>query len=79
MEALELIKKENPFPAVCGRICPRSCESACTRGDVDEPVAVDEIKKFIADRELSRSDRFIPPRPTTTASPSPSSVPVPPA
>lgn len=60
MEALELIKKENPFPAVCGRICPRSCESACTRGDVDEPVAVDEIKKFIADRELSRSDRFIP-------------------
>ena len=62
MEALELIKKENPFPAVCGRICPRSCESACTRGDVDEPVAVDEIKKFIADRELSRSDRFIPPK-----------------
>ena len=47
---------------MCGRICPRSCESACTRGDVDEPVAVDEIKKFIADRELSRSDRFIPPK-----------------
>lgn len=52
-EALELIKKENPFPAVCSRICPRSCESACTRGGLDEPVAVDEIKKFIADQELN--------------------------
>lgn len=59
-EALELIKKENPFPAVCGRICPRSCESACTRGGVDEPVAVDEIKKFIADQELRDEHRFIP-------------------
>ena len=59
-EALELIKKENPFPAVCGRICPRKCESECTRGDIDEPVAVDEIKKFIADQELNVDKRFIP-------------------
>ena len=59
-DALELIKKENPFPAVCGRICPRKCESACTRGDIDEPVAVDEIKKFIADQELNKDTRFIP-------------------
>lgn len=59
-EALELIKKENPFPAVCGRICPRSCESACTRGDVDEPIAIDEIKKFIADQDLNEKSRFIP-------------------
>ena len=59
-EALELIKKENPFPAVCGRICPRSCESACTRGGLDEPVAVDEIKKFIADQELKAEHRFVP-------------------
>lgn len=59
-EALELIKKENPFPAVCGRICPRSCESACTRGGLDEPVAVDEIKKFIADQELNAEHRFVP-------------------
>lgn len=60
-EALELIKKENPFPAVCGRICPHDCESECTRGDIDEPIAIDEIKKFIADRELDGSARNIPP------------------
>ncbi len=60
-EALELIKKENPFPAVCGRICPHACESECTRGDIDEPIAIDEIKKFIADKELDEATRFIPP------------------
>ncbi|MEG0876459.1 MAG: FAD-dependent oxidoreductase [Oscillospiraceae bacterium] len=60
MEALELIKKENPFPAVCGRICPRACESACTRGDIDAPIAIDEIKKFIADMELKAETRFVP-------------------
>ena len=59
-EALELIKKENPFPAVCGRICPRNCESACTRGDIDEPIAIDEIKKFIADKDLNEDTRFVP-------------------
>jgi NADPH-dependent glutamate synthase beta subunit-like oxidoreductase len=60
-DALELIKKENPFPAVCGRICPHGCESECTRGDLDEPIAIDEIKKFIADKELDGSVRYIPP------------------
>lgn len=60
MEALELIKKENPFPAVCGRICPRSCESECTRGNIDQPIAIDEIKKFIADKELQAENRFVP-------------------
>ncbi|MHC1748279.1 MAG: FAD-dependent oxidoreductase [Cellulosilyticaceae bacterium] len=59
-EALELIKHENPFPAVCGRICPRKCESACTRGDVDAPVAIDEIKKFIAEQDLKAETRYIP-------------------
>ncbi len=59
-EALDLIKKENPFPAVCGRICPHNCESQCTRGDIDQPIAIDEIKKFIADRELKAENRFIP-------------------
>ena len=62
MEALELIKKENPFPAVCGRICPHGCESECTRGEIDEPIAIDEIKKFIADQELDSTKRFIPER-----------------
>ena len=59
-EALELIKKQNPFPAVCGRICPRKCESVCTRGDVDEPVAIDDIKKFIAEQDLNADVRYIP-------------------
>ncbi|MDC7235318.1 MAG: FAD-dependent oxidoreductase [Spirochaetales bacterium] len=59
-EALELIKQENPFPAVCGRICPRKCESACTRGDIDDPIAIDDIKKFIAEKELKGENRFIP-------------------
>ena len=59
-EALELIKKENPFPAVCGRICPRNCESACTRGDIDDPIAIDDIKKFIAEKDLHGETRFIP-------------------
>lgn len=59
-DALELIKKENPFPAVCGRICNRRCESACTRGDIDEPIAIDEIKKFIADQDLNKDRRFVP-------------------
>lgn len=62
LEALELIKKENPFPAVCGRICPHNCEDECTRGDIDEPIAIDEIKKFIADKELDGSIRYIPPK-----------------
>lgn len=60
MEALELIKKHNPLPAVCGRICPRLCEEDCTRGDIDEAVAVDDIKKFIAEKDLHKETRFIP-------------------
>ena len=60
LEALELIKQENPFPAVCGRICNRRCEDACTRGDIDQPIAIDDIKKFIADRELSAETRYVP-------------------
>jgi len=59
-EALDLIKKENPFPAVCGRICPHACESECTRGEIDQPIAIDEIKKFIADQELRSDIRFVP-------------------
>ena len=59
-EALELIKKENPFPAICGRICSRKCESACTRGDIDSPLAIDEIKKFIAEQDLKAEHRFVP-------------------
>lgn len=59
-DALELIKHENPFPAVCGRICPSRCESACTRGDIDDSVAIDEIKKFIAEQDLNKDTRYVP-------------------
>lgn len=59
-EALELIKRENPFPAVCGRICNRRCEEACTRGTIDQAVAIDEVKKFIAQQELFENDRYVP-------------------
>ena len=60
-EALALIKKENPFPAVCGRICNRRCEQACTRGTMDQAVAIDEVKKFIAEQDLHARTRYIPP------------------
>lgn len=59
-DALELIRHENPLPAVCGRICNRRCEDACTRGDIDAPIAIDEIKKFIAEQELDKENRIIP-------------------
>ena len=59
-EALQLIKRENPFPAVCGRICNRRCEDACTRGTVDQAVAIDEVKRFIAQQDLDAAIRFVP-------------------
>ncbi len=59
-EALELIKKENPFPAVCGRICNKKCEEACSRASIDEAVAIDDIKKFIAEKDLDSKTRFVP-------------------
>lgn len=59
-EALKVIKRDNPFPAVCGRICPHSCEEECGRAKIDEAVAIDDIKKFIADKELSGEHKFIP-------------------
>ena len=60
MDALALIKKENPFPAVCGHVCNRRCEDACTRGTIDEAIAIDEVKKFIAMQDLKADTRYIP-------------------
>lgn len=59
-EALEVIKTENPFPAVCGRICNKRCEDACTRGQIDKPVSIDAVKKFVADLERQEENRFVP-------------------
>ncbi len=59
-EALAMIKTENPFPAVCGRVCNKRCELACTRGDVDSPVSIDAVKKFVADLEIKSDKRYVP-------------------
>ena len=68
LDALKLIKQDNPFPAVCGSICNRRCEDACTRGTIDSPVAIDEIKRFIAEQELNAETRYVPARRTYRAS-----------
>lgn len=59
-DALALIKKDNPFPAICGRVCKKRCEAACTRGKIDEAVAIDDIKKFVAELDLQSNTRYIP-------------------
>lgn len=59
-EALGLIKKENPFPAVCGRVCNKRCEAACTRATIDDPLAIDDVKRFIAEKDLEAEHRFVP-------------------
>jgi formate dehydrogenase major subunit len=53
-DALELIRERNPFPGVCGRVCPRPCEAACTRGRYDEPVAICALKRYVFDLEMKR-------------------------
>lgn len=73
-EALELIKKENPFPAVCGRICNKACEAACTRNIVDSAVAIDDIKKFIAEKDLDAETRFVPKMLNQTGKPYPEKI-----
>ena len=59
---MALIKKENPFPAVCGHVCNRRCEDACTRGTIDRAVAIDEVKKFIAHQDLIAEHRYVAPK-----------------
>ena len=59
-DASALIKKDNPFPAICGRVCNKRCEAACTRGKIDEAVAIDDIKKFVAELDLQSNTRYIP-------------------
>lgn len=59
-EALQLIKQDNPLPMICGAICNRRCEDACTRGTIDQPLAIDEIKKFIASLDMKKETRYVP-------------------
>jgi NADPH-dependent glutamate synthase beta subunit-like oxidoreductase len=59
-EALKLMKEDNPLPAICGRVCDHPCESNCNRGDIDEPVAINAIKRFVADLDLNAETRYVP-------------------
>ena len=59
-EALKLIKQENPFPAVCGRVCTHPCETACKRAEVDEPISIMYLKRFVADLDLNDETKYIP-------------------
>ncbi|MDI6780675.1 MAG: FAD-dependent oxidoreductase [bacterium] len=51
IEAFELIKEKNPFPSICGRVCHHPCESRCRRADIDSPLALKGLKRFVADHE----------------------------
>ena len=68
-DALELIKRDNPFPAVCGSICHKYCELECTRGTVDDALAIDDIKQFIAAKDLEAEHRYVPPMQSSTREP----------
>lgn len=59
-EALKLIKRDNPFPIVCGRVCNHPCEEACKRGEVDEPIDIMHLKQFVADLDLKAETRYVP-------------------
>ncbi len=52
--AIRVIKDNNPFPIVCGRVCPHTCEAACRRNLVDSPVAINYVKRFAADWDMER-------------------------
>ena len=56
-DALNLIRKDNILPGICGRICTHPCENACRRGDLDDPIAIKDIKRFLADYELLHKEK----------------------
>ncbi|MBE0479930.1 MAG: FAD-dependent oxidoreductase [Dehalococcoidia bacterium] len=63
LEAVETIRERNPFPAICGRICHHPCEIRCRRGELDEPVAIRSLKRFVADWYFDNSGRLPAPQP----------------
>jgi len=60
VEGLKLIKREMPFPAICGRVCPHPCETQCNRGNIDKPIAIEALKRFLADEDLYSDISYIP-------------------
>lgn len=59
-EALKLFKQDHPFPGICGRVCHHPCESECTRNDVESPLAIRELHRFLADWELEQGKMYVP-------------------
>jgi NADPH-dependent glutamate synthase beta subunit-like oxidoreductase len=59
-EGLQLIKREMPFPAICGRICPHPCEIQCNRSVIDKPVAIEFLKRFLGDLDVSSGSPYAP-------------------
>ena len=74
-EALKLIKQENPFPSVCGRVCNHPCEEACMRGKVEQPIDIMHLKRFVADLDLNDAPSTSPRSRKRRARRSPSSAP----
>jgi len=64
-EALELVRRDIPFPSVCGRVCFHPCESECERREIDEPLAIKDLKRFIADYEAKKEKEKVEPIPKT--------------
>jgi formate dehydrogenase beta subunit len=59
-DAISAIKETNPFPLTCGRVCPHPCEDMCRLGKVGEPVNINHLKRFVADREMHSAERISP-------------------
>ena len=59
-EALELFKQEHPFPGSCGRVCHHPCETECTRGDLDDPLAIQHLHRYLSDLDLDSDNPFVP-------------------
>ena len=59
-EALELFKEAHPFPSICGRVCHHPCEGVCTRGDVEQPLAIQYLHRFLGDFDLSGESPYVP-------------------
>jgi formate dehydrogenase major subunit len=59
-EAVKLIKEKNPMPLSIGRICPHTCETVCRRNRVDEPIAINNLKRFAADRDAEKGGLYVP-------------------
>ena len=58
-DAYNLVRKENPFPAICGRVCTHPCESKCRRGQLDEPIAISDLKRYVADYVLKDNEPYM--------------------